>query len=163
VYNNLKQDDKIIKYKSGGELHIPKIFNQSNSEKPDNIKSYSNLAKQFGAKYKLLNIGQETKKKNPDAFNIDKKYYSDNKSPRTENIKNAIQNSIKSASNQKVKEVIINLHNKVSMQEVWRGFKASLQGTRAKNLEIIIIQLPNGEYKVYNVDKLRVLFNKKER
>jgi hypothetical protein len=157
--------DKLIekKFKSGGLLQIPENFNQSPVEINKNIKAYTLLAKEYGDKYKLLNIVNEHGVKNPDALNIETGKLSDAKIPVTLIAKNAIQNSVKEAAKQKVSEVYIFLNQDYEMYDIWVGLKAALQNGRAKSIETIIIKLNNGELKRYDAEKLRSVFNKNQK
>ncbi|MBS9774590.1 MAG: hypothetical protein KGV59_05470 [Tenacibaculum sp.] len=168
VYKRVKNEirEKIeykeINFKSKGQLLIPEKFNQNPQEEKKNIKAYTFLAKEYGVKYRLLNIVNEDGVKNPDAINLKTKKYSDAKIPTSKIGKNAIQNSIKSASDQKiVKEVYIYLEHDYPMLEIWKGLRVALLGNRAKTIKQIIIRLNNGVIKNYNVKKLKKVFNKK--
>ena len=149
------------KFKSGGVIQTPKKFNQNSNEEKKNISIYTYLAKKFGYKYKLLNVINENGRKNPDARNLEKEYFSDAKIPESLSGKNAIQNSIKTASTQRVTEVVIDLSINYPMIEIWSGLKAALQDGRAANVKHIIIKMNSGELKKYDADKLRAIFNKK--
>ncbi|GHT49182.1 hypothetical protein AGMMS49982_02070 [Bacteroidia bacterium] len=148
------------KFKSGGILRLPKKFHQNPQEAQKNVKAYTDLAKYHGEQYQLLNVVNETGRKNPDALNLKTGMFSDAKIPITENGKNAIQASIKSASEQKVSEVYIYAEHEYAMYDIWLGIKAALQGGRAKSIETIIIRMKNGEIKKYDVAKLRKIFDK---
>jgi hypothetical protein len=148
-------------FKSGGILRLPKEFHQNPQEAQKNIKAYTELAKYHGEQYQLLNVINETGRKNPDALNLKTGVFSDAKIPITENGKNAIQASIKSASEQKVPEAFIYLNKNYGMTDVWAGLKAALQDGRAKTVKTIIIRLNSGEIKRYDVSKLRLVFKEK--
>jgi len=150
---------KIKIYKSGGELQTPQDFNQNKNEQAKNTKAYAFLAKDYGERYRLLNVENKYKVKNPDALNLNTYQFSDAKIPTTENGKNAIQNSIKEASKQNVEEVFVYTEQEYKMYDIWLGIKAALQGGRAKNIKTIIIKMKSGEVKRYEVWKLRKVFN----
>lgn len=155
-----KRKLETVKYKSGGEIRIPENFRQNEQEQDKNIKVYTFLAKEYGYKYKLLSVKNQHGVKNPDALNLISNKFSDAKIPITENGKNAAQNSIKEASRQLVSEVFIYTEIQYKMYDMWLGIKAALQGDRAKEIKTIIIRMHSGEVKVYDVDKLRKVFNK---
>lgn len=151
------------RFKSGGLIQTPIGFKQNKDEESKNITAYTHLAKKYGAKYKLLSVVDKDGVKNPDALNLINNQFSDAKTPKTLNGKSAIQNSIKSASGQRVQEAYIYLENDYSMQEIWSGLKASLQGNRAATIKEIIISFEDGRIKRYDVDKIRAIFNKKRK
>ena len=151
---------KVKIYKSGGEVQTPPDFNQNKNEQAKNTKAYSFLAREYGERYRLLNVENKYKVKNPDALNLKTYQFSDAKVPTTENGKNAIQNSIKEASKQNVAEAYIYLERKYKMQDIWAGLKAALQGGRARTIETVIIKLEDNELKRYEIKKIRKIFNK---
>lgn len=150
-------------FKSGGVLQLPEGFRQNSIEQRQNMKAYTELAKLYGERYKLLTVQNGIGRKNPDAFNLKTGYYSDMKSPETGNGKNAIQASIKSANRQNVEEVYIYLTKEYPRSELYAGLKAALQGGRAANIQKIIIRHAEGDVKRYDAERLRQLFRKKHR
>ncbi len=168
VYKRVPNNNNEVKYKethfkSKGKLEVPEHFKQNPQEEEKNLKAYTFLAKEYGAKYRLLNVINKEGYKNPDAINIITNETSDAKIPTSENGKNAIQNSVKSASSQKVKEAYIYLEKDYPMTEIWQGLKASLQHNRAKTIKTIIVRLNNEVVKKYDVEKLRKIFFKNKR
>jgi hypothetical protein len=144
------------KFKSGGVLQIPKVFRQNPGEKAKNVRGYTELAERHGGRYKLVNVVDETGHKNPDAYNLRTGRFSDMKTPKTDNGKNAIQASIKSASRQRrVREVYIYLEREYPGRAIYEGLKAALQNGRATGIRDIIIRFPNGTIRYYDADKLR--------
>ncbi|NDV45494.1 hypothetical protein D0T49_00305 [Paludibacter sp. 221] len=152
--------DKIVskKYKSGGEIQQPEHLIQNSQEQEKNTTAYTYLAKNYGAKYRLLSVVNKHGLKNPDALNLVTNKFSDAKIPTSPSGKNAVQNAIKEASKQGVSEVYIYLENEYKMQEIWAGLKAALQKGRAKPIETVIIKMKSGEVKKYKVEKLRKVF-----
>lgn len=145
-------------FKSGGVIQKPEGFSQNKQEQKKNIAVYTELAKYYGDRYRLLSVDNMPGIKNPDALNLRTGYKSDAKVPTTDNGKNAIQSSIKAATKQGVEEVYIYLEKKYSRYSIYAGLKASLQKGRAKSLKTIIIRFEDGEVKRYNVDKIRKVF-----
>ena len=118
--------------KNGGYLDIVK---QNSNEHKENLITYKILADN-GGKYALLPPSDT--KKSPDAFNIEKKWYSDAKNSNSINGKSIVQNSIKSASKQGVDEVVIRMSKEISSTELYNGLRAALQPGRAYNIKQII-------------------------
>jgi hypothetical protein len=148
------------KYKSGGTVENPTVGKQNKNEAAKNKKVYTELAKIYGEKYRLLPVNNEKGVKNPDALNLVTKQKSDAKIPVTDNGKNAIQSSIKGANTQKVQEVVIYLEKDYSMYDIRMGLKNAFMSNRAKNIKSVIIRFNSGNIKKYNADNLRKVFSK---
>ncbi len=148
------------KYKSGGELQTPQHGKQNKIEEKKNRKAYELLAKQYGSKYRLLPVDNTPGKKNPDAFNLKTKRFSDMKAPVSDNGKNAIQASVRAAEKQGVGEVVIYLEKEYPMSEILQGLKAAVQPRRCEHVRDIIIRLNSGEIKEYKTADLRKVFFK---
>ncbi|MTK63616.1 MAG: hypothetical protein F8N15_03585 [Methanobacterium sp.] len=146
---------KETNFKSGGIILIPEKFNQRKQEAKKNIKAYTELAKKYGEKYELLNVGTKLGVKYPDAINLKTGKTSDAKIPVTKNGKSAIQNSIKEASSQKVSEVYIYLDKDYSNIEIRQGLLAAFQPDRAKSIDTIIIRKSYVTITRYNADMIR--------
>ena len=138
--------------KNGGYLYITK---QNSNEYKDNIKTYKILADN-GGKYALL--PPSNTQKSPDAFNIERKWYSDAKNTNSNNGKNIIQNSVKSASRQGADEVVIRMLNEVASTELFDGLKAALQPGRAVNIKQIILIRNKREPLCIDAERLREHF-----
>lgn len=162
---NVRQPEeyKAKKYKSGGELQVPQHGKQNKIEEKKNRKAYELLAKQYGAKYRLLPVDDTPGKKNPDAFNLRTKRFSDMKAPVSDNGKNAIQASVRAAEKQRVGEVVIYLEKDYPMLDIWAGLKAAVQPYRCEHVREIIIRLNSGEIKHYDTEKLKGVFFKHTR
>ena len=165
IAENVRQPEeyKAKKYKSGGELQTPQHGKQNKIEEKKNHKAYELLAKQYGAKYRILPVDNTSGDKNPDAFNLRTKRFSDMKAPVSDNGKNAIQASIRTAERQEVEEVFIYLEKDYPMLEIWAGLKAAIQPNRCEHIREIIIRLNSGEIKHYDTEKLRGVFFKRTR
>lgn len=144
-------------YKSGGYIDVTKQ-GQNKKEEQKNLSVYGHMAKQYGEKYALLPVSNESGSKNPDAVNLKTYQLSDAKTPESASGKNAIQNSVKSASVQKVYEVVIALNRKVSYREIKAGLKSAFQKGRAKTIRQVILIQVDGSIRRYDADKLRELF-----
>ena len=158
--SNLPKELKDIKFighyegKEGGYLNI---VQQNSNERKENLITYKILADR-GGKYALLPPSDT--KKSPDAFNIDKGWYSDAKNSISDNGKNVVQNAVKVANTQGVSEVVIRFSNQVSSRDLYEGLKAALYNGRAGNIKEIIIIRNNGNLLYLNVKKLRERFKK---
>ena len=162
ITKNIRQPEEYNtkKYKSGGELQTPQHGKQNKIEEKKNRKAYELLAKQYGAKYRLLPVDNTHGKKNPDAFNLRTKRFSDMKAPISDNGKNAIQASVRAAEKQGVGEVVIYLEKEYPMYDILQGLKAAVQPYRCEHVREIIIRLNSGEIKKYKTADLRKVFFK---
>jgi len=140
--------------KNGGYVRIHK---QNKNERAANLTTYKILADD-GGKYRLITPSDT--KKSPDAYNEEKKWYSDAKNTHSTNGKNVIQNSIKNASKQGVEEVVIRTSIRIPSFEIYSGLKASLQPGRAMNLKQIILIRENNKPVYLDVEKLKNRFKK---
>lgn len=142
--------------KNGGYVNI---IPQNKNEYAKNVKTYKLMA-DIGGKYDMLEVTNIKGIKNPDAFNVESKQYSDAKHPQSNNGINAIYNSIKSAANQNVGEVIIRLDRKYPSSELYNGIKKSLGSNRYKSIKTIIIIRKEEKPLIFDVEKLMIKLKK---
>lgn len=137
--------------KNGGYVNI---IPQNKNEYVKNVKTYKIMADN-GGKYNMLEITNVKSVKNPDAYNVVSKQYSDAKHPQSNNGVNALYNSIKSAAAQNVGEVIIRLDRTYPSTEIYEGLRKSLGSYRYKSIQTIIILRKNQKPLILSTEKLR--------
>lgn len=142
--------------KNGGYVNI---IPQNKNEYVKNVKTYKIMADN-GGKYNMLEITNVKGIKNPDAYNVASKQYSDAKHPQSNNGVNAVYNSIKSAAAQNVDEVIIRLDRKYPSTDIYVGIKKALGSNRYQSIKTIIIIRKDEKPLKFDVEKLKIKLKK---
>lgn len=157
-YNNITFSEK-YKGKKGG---IVEVFNNGKQRKQEynkNLNALKILA-DTGERYRMLPIIEDGNK-NPDAFNLKTKKYTDIKIAESTNAKNIIQSAMKEASKQKASEVIIHLPIKPdSYKQMYRSLRSKLNEGHYQSLEILTVIYPNNQVKIYNLNRIREYIKK---
>ena len=157
-YNNITFSKK-YKGKRGG---IVEVFNNGKQRKQEynkNLNALKILA-DTGERYRMLPIIEDGNK-NPDAFNLKTKKYTDIKIAESTNAKNIIQSAMKEASKQKASEVIIHLPIKPdSYKQMYRSLRSKLNEGHYQSLEILTVIYPNNQVKIYNLNRIREYIKK---
>ncbi len=157
-YNNITFSEK-YKGKRGG---IVEVFNNGKQRKQEynkNLNALKILA-DTGERYRMLPIIEDGNK-NPDAFNLKTKKYTDIKIAESTNAKNIIQSAMKEASKQKASEVIIHLPIKPdSYKQMYRSLRSKLNEGHYQSLEILTVIYPNNQVKIYNLNRIREYIKK---
>ena len=157
-YNNITFSEK-YKGKRGG---IVEVFNNGKQRKQEynkNLNALKILA-DTGERYRMLPIIEDGNK-NPDAFNLKTKKYTDIKIAESTNAKNIIQSAMKEPSKQKASEVIIHLPIKPdSYKQMYRSLRSKLNEGHYQSLEILTVIYPNNQVKIYNLNRIREYIKK---
>lgn len=152
------QQERGKRYEGNGGGYV-EIAKQNKNEYAKNLKTYKIIADN-GGKYEMLEITNVTGIKNPDAFNVVSKQYSDAKHPQSNNGVNAVYNSIKSAAAQNVGEVIIRLDRNYPSTDLYDGMKKALGTNRYQSIKTIIIIRKNEQPLMFDVEKLKIKLKK---
>ena len=142
--------------KNGGVLEKFTKGRQYKSEWFDNKRATLILANQ-GEKYRLLPVINDNEK-NPDAFNLKLKVFSDIKTLKGNNVKNAFQNGMKAASKQGAGEFIFQIRKKISRKDyldILFATRNILTKGYNRKVKYITIIFPDKNFKRYEVSKLK--------
>jgi hypothetical protein len=140
--------------RDGGFIEIPLSASQNRHEARQNYNAYLLLANR-GRQYKLLPVVNLPDVQNPDAQNLQTKYYSDAKHPTTNNGKNAVKNSIRSAYSEGVKEIVIRFCKEYNHRDLQRGLYESFSNQRYAKVEWVIFIYANNEVDIINIIELK--------
>lgn len=128
--------ETIYKGKKGGRVERFTSGKQNKVERVKNENALKILADK-GYQYRLLPVIEDGQK-NPDAFNIITKKYTDLKVTESKNGKSVVQNALKEANGQGVNEVVIQFTQELqSNADVYSILKTIFKNKRAKNIETI--------------------------
>lgn len=148
------QQERGKRYEGNGGGYV-EIAKQNKNEYAKNLKTYKIMADN-GGKYMMLEVSNVKGVKNPDAFNLETKQYSDAKHPQSNSGSNAIYNSIRMAAGQNVAEVIIRLDRSYPSSELFDGITRALgNNTRNKSIQTIIIIRKEQKPLIFSAEKLR--------
>lgn len=125
-----------------GKLEVFTTGKQHKFEFKKNKEALKILADK-GAQYRMLPVIEDGNK-NPDAYNLVKKWFSDIKVGESTNGKNVVQMALKEASRQKVSEVVIRFTKEPKRRrDIYEALSATFGQGRAKNIKNVVFILPD--------------------